>query len=108
MLFRSVLKPQFKEGDTPFYAKLRADADASLLQSGNGKLYLGFHLDPIYRIHWNNLTEPIHVEIESPDGVEVPAALDGPKVEEPADADPREFLVDVSRSEEHTSELQSH
>ena len=83
-------------GGTPYYAKLRADGDQSLLKTGTGMLYLGFHLDPIYRVHWNNLTDPIHVEVESPGGVRIPASLDGPRVEEESDADPREFLVDVS------------
>lgn len=23
------------------------------LNSGEGTLYLGFHVDPIYRVHWN-------------------------------------------------------
>jgi hypothetical protein len=80
----------------PYYAKLRADTEQSLLKRGKGKLYLGFHLDPIHRVHWNNLTKPIHVKIESPDGVEMPESLDGPKVDVESDADPREFLVDVS------------
>ncbi len=91
-----VTKPDFKGVGTPYYVKLRTDTDEQLLSSGKGKLYLGFHLDPIYRVHWNNLTVPIHVEIESPEGVVMPKTLDGPKVAKESDADPREFLVDVS------------
>jgi hypothetical protein len=91
-----VTRPESKEGGTPHYAKLRADTDEQLLNTGTGKLYLGFHLDPIYRVHWNNLTAPIHVEIESPKGVAMPKSLDGPTVEKESDVDPREFLVDVS------------
>jgi cold shock CspA family protein len=91
-----VTRPESKDGGIPHYAKLRADTDEQLLNNGKGKLYLGFHLDPIYRVHWNNLTAPIHVEIELPQGVAMPKTLDGPKVEKESDVDPREFLVDVS------------
>ena len=83
-------------GKTPFYAKLRAEATRELLQTGAGKLYLGFHLDPIYHVHWNNLVAPIEYETKSPDGTTVtPASGEGPQVKEASDIDPREFLVDV-------------
>ena len=49
----------------PFYAKLRAEADSNLLRSGSGQLYLGFLIDPLYHVHWNNLSKPLHVEITS-------------------------------------------
>ena len=79
----------------PYYAKLRVEADSGALR-GNGKLYLGFFLDPLYKVHWNNLADPIHFEIEAEGVVEVtPEFGDGPQVEADADADPREFLVDV-------------
>lgn len=75
----------------PYYVKLRAELDQSREQ-----LYLGFYLDPIHKVHWNNLAEPLEFSIESPNGVSVtPATGTGPKVETPADADPREFLVKV-------------
>jgi len=91
-----VVRPEPDPRGTPHYAKLRADTDEALLTSGNGQLYLGFHLDPIYRVHWNNLTKPIHVDVEAPAGVEMPKSLDGPKIEQESDADPREFVVDIS------------
>jgi len=88
--------PKIGAGGQPFYVKLRAEGDRSLLGSGSGKLYLGFRLDPLYHVHWNNLTKPIRVEIQPAKGVTVtPAALTGPKVKPPADIDPREFLVEV-------------
>jgi hypothetical protein len=90
-----VVEPVPDARKTPFYVKLRADADAKLLQKGTGKLYLGFHIDPLYEFHWNNLTKPIHVEIDGGTASVVPASLDGPKVEVQADVDPREFLIDV-------------
>lgn len=89
-----IVQPQ--ESEHPFYVKLRAEADENLLRSGNGKLYLGFLLDPIYHVHWNNLVEPIRFEITTVNGVEItPAAGAGPQVKEPSDIDPREFLVTV-------------
>jgi hypothetical protein len=90
-----VVEPLFDARKTPFYVKLRADADADLLKEGTGKLYLGFHIDPLYDFHWNNLTKPIHLRIDAAESTVVPESLDGPKVEVQADVDPREFLVDV-------------
>ena len=82
--------------DEPYYAKLRAEGGRSLLDSGEGELYLRFALDQLYKVHWNNLVDPIRVQIESPEGVTVtPSRLEGPEVEAEADMDPREFLVDV-------------
>ena len=66
----------------PAYIKLRAEGD------GNGKMYLGFFVDPIHRVHWNNLAGPVQVEVNGKKHM-------GPKVSEKADADPREFIVDV-------------
>jgi len=92
-----VVEPVFNSRKTPFYVKLRAEVDASLLAEGTGKMYLGFHMDPLYNFHWNNLTKPIHVDIE-PTGKETvaPESIDGPKVKIESDVDPREFLIDVS------------
>ena len=38
----------------PFYATLRAAVDPPFVTRGEGKLYIGFHLDPLYAVHWNN------------------------------------------------------
>jgi hypothetical protein len=90
------LEPDSQGTDVPFYAKLRAEADESLLESGTGQLYLGFHLDPLYRVHWNNETKPLSFKLKTPEGVTVePQFGNAPRVEESADADPREFLVRV-------------
>ena len=95
-----------KNGDEPFYVKLRAEAESGLLNNGQGQLYIGFHLDPIYHVHWNNLAAPVEFEIETADGTAVsPAKGKGPKVKEPSDIDPREFLVDVKRTGAGTSPL---
>ena len=91
------LKVAPQNSKAPFYVKLRAEADGDLMKKGTGKLKLGFHLDPIYHVHWNNLAEPMGYSIELPDGVEAdkPTAL-GPKVKVEADLDPREFLVGLA------------
>ncbi len=78
------------------YAKLRVEVTPEVLSSGTGKLYLGFHLDPILDVHWNNLTEPLRVTLAAPEGVTVsPATQVAPKVDVETDTTPREFLVDL-------------
>lgn len=90
------VEPLSKDDTEPFYVKLRAEADQGLL-GGDGQLYLGFFLDPLYKVHWNNKADPIVVEIEAADGVTVSQkSLEGPTIKVAADADPREFLIDVS------------
>ena len=89
------VEPLSNKDDEPFYVKLRAEVDQAAFR-GDGKLYLGFFLDPLYKVHWNNTADPITFEIESTRGVTVSeTSAEGPKVEAPADADPREFLLDV-------------
>jgi hypothetical protein len=90
------IEPEIKEEGQPFYAKLRAEASPELLRDGKGKLYIGFHLDPLYHVHWNNLVAPVRVEIETgPAAKATPAEWEGPEVKEPADVDPREFLAEI-------------
>ena len=52
------LAPRRGDDGAPFYVKLRAEAEPALLTRGEGKLYLGFFLDPLYHVHWNNDVEP--------------------------------------------------
>jgi hypothetical protein len=81
----------------PFYVKLRAEAQADVMRGEHGKLLLGFHLDPIYDVHWNDLAAPVKFSIMAPEGTLVaPLEGKGPVVKEEADIDPREFIVDVS------------
>ena len=95
-----VSSPQLAKTTEPFYTKLRAEADQGLLRSGAGNLYLAFLLDPLHGVHWNNLAPVMEVELSAPDGVRItPARMQGPKVDEEADADPREFLVHVNRGD---------
>ena len=80
----------------PFYVKLRAEAERSVTTSGSGKLYLGFHLDPLYDVHWNNLAAPLTFEVKTSTGTKIsPASGEAPKIEVESDADPREFLLDI-------------
>ncbi len=91
------IAPVLDSTDIPFYVKIRAEGDPGILANGTGTMYLGFHLDPLYRVHWNNEAGPVEYELTAPPGVTVtPARGVGPDVEAPADADPREFLVDVT------------
>ena len=90
------VKIEPKIEDTPFYVKLRAEVEQKVLRTGEGKVYIGFHLDPIYHVHWNNLTEPLQYELKPPAGTTVsPVSGEGPNVKEESDIDPREFLVDI-------------
>ncbi len=94
------IEPQLAKSRNPFYVKLRAEADPGLLGNGNGKLYLGFYLDPIYGVHWNNEAAPVTFELFPSEGVSIaPVKGRGPKLEQPADSDPREFLLNVDRGQ---------
>ena len=91
------LEPVLTPKGQPFYAKLRAEADAGLLADGAGKLYLGFHLDPLHDAHWNNLTDPLRFELELPKGAKIDKLVhEAARVKPASDADPREFLIDVA------------
>ncbi len=115
------IEPEIKPDAQPFYVKLRPQADQQLLRTGAGKLYLDFRPDPIYHVHWNNLVKPIQIELEPPgettlklvgrianpsgdadssqDGLAIRPTkfvAEGPRVDEPSDIDPREFLIDVA------------
>ncbi len=101
------IEPAIESGEVPFYVKLRAEADEKLLSEGKGKLYLGFHLDPLYQVHWNNRARPLEFEVVAPRGVRVsPKKGSAPQVEEPADADPREFLVKVKGAGKRSAPLE--
>jgi hypothetical protein len=91
-----VTEPRIQPNGLPFFAKLRAEVDPTVLANKAGNLYLGLHLDPLHGAHWNNLTEPVSVKLDVPDGVFLDRlVLDAPKVEAASDTDPREFLLKV-------------
>lgn len=92
-----VIDPQIEKSVEPFFAKLRVEADIPLLDTGKGKLYLGFHLDPLYKMHWNKLSKPLRFEITLPDGVLFSVTSGQARViDAESDCDPREFMIDVS------------
>ncbi|MCZ6671658.1 MAG: EF-hand domain-containing protein [Verrucomicrobia bacterium] len=86
-----------EEGKHPLYVKPRIEVDPSVLQRGRGEMYLGFHLDPIHNVHWNNLAAPLKYEITLPEGVyATPKMATAPEVDVDSDAAPREFVVELS------------
>ena len=96
--------PELEGTKHPFYVKLRAEAQPAVLSEGAGKVYLGFHLDPMHHVHWNNLAPELVFTVQAPEGVTVtPASGKGPKPKVEADADPREFLVDVDGASKDTT-----
>ena len=81
----------------PAYVKVRAELESKAMRDGKGRLYLGFFLDPLYHVHWNNLAEPLRFKITATDGTrfsEREGEARRPRVD--ADADPREFLLNVA------------
>ena len=89
-------KEQAKE---TFYIKLRAEADRGLMDQGKGKLHIGFHLDPVHTVHWNNLADPLHFEFKTTKGIKLSTSKgSAPKVKTPSDIDPREFLIEIDSS----------
>ena len=102
-----LVEPLSSASDEPFYAKLRVEAERGLLDSGAGKLYLRFQMDPLYKVHWNNLVPPLRVELTPPPGLTLSeTSLNGPKVEAEADIDPREFLIDVKKAQEEVGPIE--
>ncbi|MEZ6138070.1 MAG: hypothetical protein R3C53_24570 [Pirellulaceae bacterium] len=85
----TAVKVETKAATHPAYIKLRAEVDAPLQKTGRGQLYLGFFVDPIHEVHWNNQAGVVVVEVNG-------QSFTGPVVEAKADADPREFVIDVA------------
>jgi hypothetical protein len=82
------------ESRIPFYAKLRVEADTELLKTGSGRLYLGFHLDPLYSVQWDNESDPLEYVIWSPVGIAAPSTDQAPEIRgAPVDNEPREFVL---------------
>ncbi|MCH2212217.1 MAG: hypothetical protein MK110_13005 [Fuerstiella sp.] len=97
------VKAEVDSSKDPFYAKLRAEADFDLLRSGSGQMYLGFLIDPLYHVHWNNLSKPLRVAVTATKNSHVePSILKGPKVHVESDSDPREFLITVENAQRGT------
>lgn len=94
------LKAEHRESDHPYYAKLTAEVEPQVLDGEAGKLYLGFRMDPMYAVSWNNVAEPVQVMLETEGGLEItPRSLTGPSVEVIKDKSQRTFLVDVTTAD---------
>ena len=82
--------------DSPFIAKLRAEASDALLQNGTGKLYLGVQLDPFYEAHWNHLVDSVTLTIEAAESVVLDKReVKAERSQNQNDSDPREFVLEV-------------
>jgi hypothetical protein len=91
--------PELQEGANddapPFFAKLLAEGDRKARSGGAGKLYLGFYLDPVYQVHWNNPAGGLSFSIEDPNDADFePVVGQTPTYKHATDVDPREFLID--------------
>ncbi|MCR9247792.1 MAG: protein-disulfide reductase DsbD N-terminal domain-containing protein [bacterium] len=81
----------------PFFAKLVAEGCRQLLRTGEGRLYLGFYLDPLYEVHWNNPAGGLSFRIERPGDAEFEDVTgQTPNYEHDIDIDPREFFADIA------------
>ncbi len=93
-----------KESKDPFYVKLRAEVESNVQSRGSGKVYLGFHLDPVHQVHWNNLASPIEYEVTGlKSGKLTPQTGKFAKVEVESDIDPREFVIDADKLRPNTT-----
>jgi hypothetical protein len=78
----------------PYYVKARVEANKELLESGSGKLYLGFYIDPLYNVEWNNLANPLKYTVTCSKGVVAPSINTAPRITSTAtDSEPRAFLL---------------
>lgn len=80
------------------YAKLRAEATQKTLRERKGKLYLGFHLDPLYGAKWNNLSSPLSYSIQLPPEVTISKSKGVAETRASTyDTEAREFLLDIDQ-----------
>lgn len=88
------------DGGHPYFAKLRVEATPSL-PTGEGEMYLGVYLDPIYEVHWNNRAGKVKIEFEPHESVSFEqTTLLSPEIAEDADIDPRQFLISGATREQ--------
>lgn len=90
------------KGEAPFYLKLRAEASPDLIGGGSGKLHLSFQMDPILKVHWNNLAPAMKFEVAATDTATIsPRKAEAPKVTvAESDLDPRDFLLEIESGED--------
>ena len=86
-----------KKPEEIYYVKLRAEADDELLNTGTGRLFLGFYPDPIHNAHWNNLTPPMKYKLTLPKGVTAsPIEASAKEGSSDSDTRPRQFWMNIS------------
>lgn len=89
------LRIEAGESDQPFFAKLRVEATPRITRGG-GKLHFLLTLDPIYKMHWNNLAGKVRIELSSTKDLKLSNdILESEALEVDADIDPRRFLIDL-------------
>ena len=92
-----ILKSTALQPDKTYYVKLRAEAEPQLLETGKGRLFLGFYPDPILGAHWNNLADPLKYELTFDEGVTAePAVAQAAQGEGDQDTKPRQFWVTIN------------
>ncbi|MEM7476347.1 MAG: hypothetical protein AAF483_15235 [Planctomycetota bacterium] len=88
------------DNERPLFVKLRAELTPRKNAKGKYQMFLGFYPDPIHKVHWNNLAGRIRVSFDAPAALGITAEeLEGPKVDEDSDVDPRMFLIDLASKE---------
>lgn len=88
------------EKAAPYYIKLRAEIERKSFEAGTGKLYLGFYVDPLYKVHWNNAAGAVEVQLEGSKLFgQKQKRITALKPKEAADIDPRQFLIDIQNVE---------
>lgn len=86
------------ESKNPCFVKVRAEGNEAIRTTGDGKIYLGFHIDPLYKTKWNNLADPLSYALKTSTGVVAPSINQAPRVTAQAtDMEPREFLLDARK-----------
>ena len=83
------------DSDQPFFAKFRVEATPKI-RRGGGQLHFRLTLDPIYKMHWNNLAGKVRIELSEAEDLKLSSeTLESESIEADADIDPRSFLVDL-------------
>lgn len=95
----TILKITPETPEDTYYVKLRVEAEPALLETGKGRIFLGFYPDPIHGAFWNNLTEPMRYTLTLPEGgTATPAIASAQKGPGDKDAEPRQFWVSIDAS----------